>query len=245
MAERIEIVPAIDIIDGKCVRLTKGEYETKKVYDCKPAEMARAYSNCGVKRIHLVDLDGAKTGTPSNLQTLEEVAANFEGEIEWGGGLKDMAAIDSALNAGATHCVIGSVAALHPEMFAQWLESFTGEKLILGADVRGVSIAVKGWLEQAPIDIVELIEKLLPSGLKSVICTDISRDGMLAGASVELYTMLQNRFKTICFTASGGIGSMNDIKELNRIGMPKVIVGKAIYENRISLKEIEQWSRNE
>lgn len=240
----IEIIPAIDIIDGRCVRLTKGDYNQKKVYDSSPVDMALQYADCGVKRIHLVDLDGAKASQPMNLRTLEQIATKVSMEIEWGGGLSGDTALRDMFYAGATCGIIGSVAVRKPELMHQWLNEFGADRMILGADVRDRMIAVKGWLEDSAVSIDELIGDFLPDGLSQVICTDISRDGMLQGPSFDLYAELQEKFPGIIFTVSGGISSFEDIEKLDAMGQKRVIVGKAIYEGRISLKQIEQWSQN-
>lgn len=240
----IKILPAIDIIGGRCVRLSQGDYAQKKVYDASPADMAAAYSDCGVSRIHIVDLDGARLSAPANLKVLEEVASRCTCEIEWGGGISSGQALADVFNAGATQAIIGSVAALHPEQFSEWLGAFGGSKLILGADVRDGKVAVKGWQEETAQTIDSLVEAFLPAGLGEVICTDIGRDGMLQGPSTGLYIRLQNQWKNVDFTVSGGISCMNDIETLNEAGLRRVIVGKAIYENRITLKDIERWSLN-
>lgn len=240
----IQIIPAIDLIDGRCVRLSQGDYGQKKVYDGDPVDIAMSYQDCGVKRIHLVDLDGAKASEPRNLATLEKVAVKLGIEIEWGGGISSDQALRDVLNAGATQAIIGSVAALKPETFIGWLQAYGGASLILGADVRGRALAVKGWLEDTAVTIDELVERFGAEGLKEVICTDISRDGMLQGPNTALYEDLQGRFPEVSFTVSGGISTMDDIRLLNDRGLRKVITGKAIYEKRITLKEIEQWSLN-
>jgi len=239
----IEIVPAIDLMEGRCVRLTKGDYGQKKVYDGSPAEVARQYADAGIKRIHLVDLDGAKAGEPRNLDTLEAIARAVPCELEWGGGIGSTGALGSVLSAGATHAIAGSVAALQPELFESWLCQY-GARIILGADVRDGQIAVRGWLEQVPLGIDALVERFLPIGLKECIVTDISRDGMLQGPSAALYQRLQTAFPEVSFTVSGGISSMEDIRALDRCGLRKVIVGKALYEQRITLKELQEWSQN-
>lgn len=238
----IEIVPAIDIIDGRCVRLTRGDYACKKVYEAVPADMARAFEDCGVRRIHLVDLDGAKAGGPRNLRALEAVRSAVSVELEWGGGVGGDAALRDVLSAGADCAIVGSVAALQPALFQSWISAYGGDRMILGADIRDGLVAVKGWLEDSSLGVEELLGKF--TGLTQAICTDISRDGMLAGPSFELYTRLQSAFPSVCFTVSGGISGMADIEKLDSLGLRKVIVGKAIYENRITLKDIEQWSRN-
>lgn len=240
----IEIIPAIDLIDGRCVRLSQGDYDQKKVYDGDPADMAARYADCGVRRIHVVDLDGAKAGSPANLKTLEKIATRVNCEVEWGGGISTSDALRSVLNAGATQAIIGSVAALKPETFAEWLLAYGGSCLILGADVRGRKIAVKGWLEDSAVTIDEIIDGFKGHGLKEVICTDISRDGMLQGPNTALYTDLQATHPELSFTVSGGISSMDDIIALSEAGLRKVITGKAVYEKRITLQDIEKWSLN-
>ncbi len=239
----IEIIPAIDLIDGRCVRLTRGDYGQKKVYDGAPVEMAQRYADAGVSRIHLVDLDGAKAGSPCNLHTLEAVASAVPCELEWGGGISSPEALESVFNAGATHAIIGSIAALQPERFEEWLGRF-GSRLILGADVRDGLVAVKGWTSLSQLGVEDLVQRFLPLGLKECIVTDISRDGMLGGPSSALYQRLQEAFPALSFTVSGGISSMDDIRALDAMGLKKVIVGKAIYEERITLKDIALWSQN-
>lgn len=240
----IEIIPAIDIIDGRCVRLTKGDFAAKKVYDSSPLDMAMQYADCGVTRIHMVDLDGARRSKPMNLATLEEVASKSGVEIEWGGGIADDSALASIFNAGATQAIVGSVAALRPMEFSRWLHIFGPDRMLLGSDVRDGVVAVKGWMQQTGLTLNEQISWFLEDGLRYVVCTDISRDGLLQGPSFELYAELMEEFQNVVFTASGGISGMDDIKELDRIGVPKVIVGKAIYEQRITLNDIKAWSLN-
>lgn len=240
----IEIIPAIDLIGGRCVRLSQGDYARQTTYDARPVEVAKRYADCGVKRIHVVDLDGAKASAPQNLATLERLAAAVPVAIEWGGGIKSEEALERIFACGAACAVVGSVAARQPERFAAWLARFGGERLVLGADVRDGRVAVDGWQEALDLGIETLVERFLPQGLQQVVCTDIARDGMLQGPSFGLYTALQQRYDGVDFTVSGGIGSMADIVRLNELGLRKVIVGKALYENRITLKEIERWSLN-
>ena len=241
---KIEIIPAIDIIEGRCVRLTQGDYAQKRVYDASPVDMAKRFADCGVKRIHVVDLDGAKSSSPRNLKTLEKIAYGANVEIEWGGGIKSEEALRSLFDYGATYAIVGSVAAQKRELFAQWLQTFGGEKIVLGADLRDGKVSVNGWLEDMELTIEQLIDGFLPHGLSQVICTDISRDGMLQGPSFDLYTRLQDSYDKVDFTVSGGISSMKDIEQCHEMGLRKVIVGKAIYENRITLKDIERWLLN-
>lgn len=241
---RVEIIPAIDIIDGRCVRLSQGDYAQTKVYDASPVDMAKRYADCGVKRIHVVDLDGAKSSSPRNLKTLEKMAVGAGVEIEWGGGIKSEESLRALFDYGATYAIVGSVAAQNPTLFAEWLARYGGERMVLGADVRGGKVAVNGWQQEVELTIDDLVKEFMPMGLSQVICTDISRDGMLQGPSFELYTRLQEQYDAVDFTVSGGVSSMKDIEECDRLGLRKVIVGKAIYENRITLKDIERWLLN-
>lgn len=237
----IEIIPAIDIIDGRCVRLSQGDYSRSKVYDSTPAEMARIYAAAGVGRIHLVDLDGAKAGYPCNLDCLKGLASLKGVSLEWGGGIKDDSALEAVFSAGAAHAVVGSVAVKNPGLMRRWLERYGGERIILGADVREGKVAVSGWLEDSSLSIDDLIGSFLPYGLKECIVTDISRDGMLEGPSFELYESLSEKWPGVIFTVSGGISSMEDVRRLDGLGLPRVIVGKAIYEGVVSLEDIRLY----
>lgn len=238
----IEIIPAIDIIEGRCVRLSQGDYGRSKVYDALPLDMALAYQDAGVSRLHLVDLDGAKQSEPANLRVLEQLASRTGMKIEWGGGIKSEEALRSVFDAGAAFAICGSVAALKPELFREWLLAF-GPNVILGADIKDGRVAVNGWLAETELGIEELIDMFAGDGLGNVICTDISRDGMLQGPSFELYKDLQQRYDAIDITVSGGISCMADIEKLEEMELRKVIVGKAIYEGRITMEDIEQWSQ--
>ena len=239
----IQIIPAIDIIEGRCVRLSEGDYDRQKVYDAQPLDMAHAYEDAGVKRLHLVDLDGAKAGGPQNLATLEQIATRTNLEIEFGGGIKSDDALCAAFDRGATYAIAGSIAARQPELFCEWLLAYGPEKMILGADLRDGKVSVSGWQEDLDLTIDDLIARF--PAVTQIICTDISRDGMLQGPAFDLYTGLQGRYPAIDFTVSGGISSMEDIERLNEEGLRRVIIGKAIYENRISLKDIERWLLSE
>ena len=236
----INIIPAIDLINGKCVRLTKGDYNQKKQYDASPLDMALRYQDVGIRRLHLVDLDGAKSSSPHNLHVLEEIATRTSLDIEWGGGIKSDEALRDAFNAGAHHLIIGSVAVSQPELFTHWLEQYGGNRLILGADVNDGRVAIHGWLEQSEQTIEGLIDRFRPHGLREVICTDISKDGMLQGPSFDLYTRLQTAYPEQDIIVSGGISTMDDIYRLNEMNLRHVIVGKAIYEGRITLEEIRR-----
>ena len=245
---RIEIIPAIDIIGGRCVRLSKGDFSTGKVYDQSPADMALRYADSGVGRIHLVDLDGAKQGSPANLRTVEQIASALSKHscdvvLECGGGISSDDALRSVYDAGVLCAIIGSVAVRSSGLMRGWLRSFGPERIALGADVRGRNVAVKGWMEDSPVLLEDLVKEFLPDGLTQLICTDISKDGMLQGPAFGLYDELKAAFPELLITVSGGIGSMDDIVRLSDAGLPRVIVGKAIYEGRIKLEDIASWSQ--
>lgn len=239
--DTIKIIPAIDIIDGHIVRLSRGDYDRKTVYGEAPYEVARKYVDAGFTHIHVVDLDGAKASAPANLAELEKMASIPGIEVEWGGGIKSEASLQSVIDAGATYAVIGSVAAGNPPLFIDWLRQYGAERMILGADVLYGIVKVNGWLEGAGVTIEELLRLFIPHDLRRVICTDISRDGMLQGPSYELYSGLKRDFPGLEITVSGGISSMADIEKLNDMGLDSVIVGKALYEGCISLDELSKF----
>ncbi|MDR2894644.1 MAG: 1-(5-phosphoribosyl)-5-[(5-phosphoribosylamino)methylideneamino]imidazole-4-carboxamide isomerase [Alistipes sp.] len=236
----IEIVPAIDIIGGECVRLTQGDYAQKSVYYKDPADAAQRYADAGVRRLHLVDLDGAKASEPRNLAVLERVARRTGLDIQYGGGIKSAAALASVLDAGAARAICGSIAVGEPELFESWLAEFGSGRIILGADTRDGKVATHGWLRESTLTAGELIGRFATAGLTQAIVTDISRDGMLAGPAFELYAALQRAFPEVEITASGGISCAGDIARLDAQGTRSVIVGKALYENRITLEEISK-----
>lgn len=236
----IEIIPAIDLIEGKCVRLRQGDYAQKTVYDASPHDMVSRYVDHGFNRVHIVDLDGAKASHPVNFRVLEQVAAINGAEIEWGGGIKERQHLTDLFNAGTTYAVVGSVAARNPELFTEWLREFGGERMVLGADLRDGKVAVSGWLADTELTADDLLEQFVPNGLSQAIVTDISRDGMLQGPAYELYVGLQSRWPKVKFTVSGGISNIDDIVRLDEAGLPRVIVGKAIYEGRISLSDLSK-----
>ena len=236
----INVIPAIDLIDGKCVRLTKGDYNQKKQYDASPLDMALRYQDIGIRRLHVVDLDGAKSSSPKNLHVLEEIAIRTSLEIEWGGGIKSDQALYDAYNAGADYLIIGSVAVSKPDLFARWLDEYGGNRLILGADVNDGRVAINGWLKKSEQTIDALIDRFIPHGLSEVICTDISKDGMLQGPTFDLYARLQAKYPEQDIIVSGGISAMSDIQRLNDMNLRHVIVGKAIYEGRITLEELRR-----
>lgn len=241
----IEIIPAIDIIGGECVRLTQGDYDRKTVYYRDPLEAAQRFEEAGIRRLHMVDLDGAKAARPANLRVLERVAAHTSLEVQYGGGIKSREALAEVFGAGAARAICGSIAVRQPERFEEWLGEFGGARLILGADVRDGLVAISGWLESSQTTASELIARFVPQGLQQVICTDISRDGMLCGASAEFYAALQGEFPGVEITVSGGISSMADIEAVERVGMRSVIAGKAIYEGCITLEQIKACLQRE
>ena len=234
----IEIIPAIDLIDGKCVRLSQGDYSQKTIYNDNPVEVAKQFQDAGIKRLHLVDLDGAKKGKIQNLNVLENIASNTSLTIDFGGGVKTTENFQSVLNAGAKYVAIGSVAVKQPELFNQWLNDFGADKIFLGTDVNNDKLAISAWQESTEINIFEFLEEKTSMGINKVFSTDISKDGMLIGPAVELYQKLHNEFPDIKLVASGGVSCINDIYEVEKVGCSGVIVGKAIYEGRISLQEL-------
>lgn len=240
----IEIIPAIDIIEGQCVRLTKGDYSQKSTYADDPAAVAMAYEDLGIKRLHVVDLDGAKCSAPRNLAVLERIASTTSLDVQWGGGVKSREALQMVLDAGARRVICGSVAVDHPELMGEWLAEFSPARIILGADVKDGAVATHGWLRSSQLTAADLIKHFALQGLSQTIVTDISRDGMLAGPNFELYDELQTKFPNIDITVSGGISAMGDIERLNQMGLRSVIVGKAIYEGRITLNELKRWLQN-
>lgn len=232
------VIPAIDIIDGKCVRLTKGDYAQKKIYNEKPLEVALEFENAGLNRLHLVDLDGAKAGKVVNWKVLETLTSKTKLMIDFGGGIKQEKDVEIAFNAGAAMATVGSMAVKNETGFVEWISRFGGDKFFLGADVKEEKIAISGWLEETEIDVFDFIKKYLAHGIQNVFCTDVSKDGMLQGPSVELYKKIIAKFPHLKFVASGGVSSKADLELLKKIGCKAAIVGKAIYENRISLKEL-------
>ncbi len=238
---KIELIPAIDLIDGKCVRLSKGDYNTKKVYNENPLEVAKEFEAHGITRLHIVDLDGAKAGEIINYKTLETIASKTSLIIDFGGGLKTSKDLKIAFNSGAKMVTGGSIAVKDPNEFEKWLKEYGSEKIILGSDVKDEKIAISGWLETSELDLFEFLNDYIKKGITKTICTDISRDGMLQGPSIELYTRILKQFPDLYLIASGGVSKMDDIIKLHESNIPAVIFGKAIYEGRISMKELEKY----
>lgn len=241
MTKKIEIIPAIDLIDAKCVRLSQGDYNQKTVYNENPLEVAKMFEDAGITRLHLVDLDGAKAKHIVNYKVLETIAGKTNLVIDFGGGLKSDEDLEIAFNSGAAMVTGGSIAVKEKDTFLSWLEKFGSEKIILGADAKDGNIAVSGWLETTELGVIDFISEFHKQGISKVISTDISRDGMLSGPSFELYADIMKTLPEVEIIASGGIATMDDILKLDEMGVPGVITGKAIYENRITLKEIEQF----
>ena len=235
----MKIIPAIDIIDGKCVRLTKGDYNTKKVYNENPLEVAKAFEANGIQYLHLVDLDGAKSKHIVNHNILESVATKTNLKVDFGGGLKSNDDLRIAFECGANQITGGSIAANNPDVFLAWLDKYGSEKIILGADCKDRKIATNGWLEASELDVVDFINDYESKGIQYVICTDIAKDGMLQGTSNALYTEIISK-SNVKLIASGGVSSMQDLELVNAIGCEGVILGKAIYEGNITLKELQK-----
>ncbi len=240
----IEIIPAIDLIDGKCVRLTKGDYNTKKIYNEDPLEVAKQFEAHGVKRLHLVDLDGAKSGRIINYPIIEKIAIHTNLVIDFGGGLKSDNDLRIAFESGAKMITGGSIAVRNPELFIHWLDRYGSDTIILGADAKDRRIAISGWEEDTELDLISFITSYFEKGIRKVISTDISKDGMLGGPSLALYKDIIATNREIYLIASGGVSYINDVETLQEAGLPAVIIGKAIYENHITLKELEQFIIN-
>ena len=237
----MQIIPAIDLIDGKCVRLTQGDYEQKKIYNEHPLEVAKEFEDAGLTRLHLVDLDGARAGEVKNWKVLEAIAGKTNLVIDFGGGIKTEKDVQIVFDSGAALVTIGSKAVENETEFVGWLEKFGTGKFLLGADVKEEKIAIHGWQETTGLWVYDFIEKYLQYGVRQIFCTDVSKDGKLKGPSSELYKKIIQKFPELFFIASGGISSMKDLEELEKIGCSGVIIGKAIYENIISLKELKTF----
>lgn len=239
----MQIIPAIDIIEGKCVRLTQGDYAQKTIYNEHPLEVAKAFEDAGLQRLHLVDLDGAKAGAVKNWKVLEAIAAKTNMTIDFGGGIKTHEDVDIVFNSGARWATVGSLAVKDEQRFTEWLVQYGADRFLLGADVKNEKIAIGGWLETTNIWIFDFIQRYMDYGILQLFCTDVSKDGKLEGPAVELYRRILERFPNLYFIASGGVSGMRDIEALQAAGCAGAIVGKAIYENRITLKELADFSK--
>lgn len=237
----MELIPAIDLIEGKCVRLTQGDYSTRKVYNEDPLEVALQFESVGIERLHVVDLDGAKAGHIVNYNVLERLASRTRLIIDFGGGLKSDEDLRIAFDCGAQMITGGSIAVKNPERFLTWLEKYGGERVILGADAKDKKIAVSGWEEGTDLDLIPFVKDYREKGVQKIICTDIGRDGMLQGPAIDLYKEIKEEVEELYVIASGGVSSMADIEHLDEAGIPAVIFGKAIYEGRIRMSEIEKY----
>ncbi len=236
----IEIIPAIDIIDGKCVRLSQGDYQSKKIYNENPLEVAKEFEAYGIHRLHIVDLDGAKSKHIINYHVLEQIASRTSLVIDFGGGIKSDEDLVIAFENGAQMVTVGSLAVSEPERFLSWLDKFGTDRIILGADVKDGMISVNGWQENSGQELLPFLENYIEKGVTKVLCTDIMRDGMLQGPTTELYKSIMEKFPSIYLIASGGISSLDDIRTLDKAGIPAVVFGKALYEGRFTLKELNE-----
>lgn len=234
----MEIIPAIDIIDGKCVRLTQGDYAQKKIYNEHPLEVAKQFEDAGLRRLHLVDLDGAKAGQVKNWKVLETLAGKTAMVIDFGGGIKKEDDVHIVFNSGAALATVGSIAVKNEEELLRWFRVFGADKFLIGADVKNEKIAIGGWIETTDIWVYDFIEKYIQHGVKQLFCTDVSKDGKLEGPATELYKSITGKFPDLHFIASGGVSSMQDLDALRQAGCKGVIIGKAIYEGRISIREL-------
>jgi phosphoribosylformimino-5-aminoimidazole carboxamide ribotide isomerase len=238
----MQIIPAIDIIEGKCVRLTEGDYAQKKIYNEDPLEVAKAFEGIGLMRLHLVDLDGAKAGQVINWKVLDKIANNTELKIDFGGGIKTEATLKTVLDTGATYATIGSLAVKNELLFQEWIARFGAKVFMLGADVLEEKIAIGGWLEKTEISVFDFMKSYIDKGVKQIFCTDIKKDGKLEGPSTELYKKILEQFPALHLIASGGVSSLDDLIELEEIGCSAAIVGKAIYENKITISELANFN---
>ena len=237
----LELIPAIDIIDGKCVRLSQGMYESKKIYNENPVEVAKEFEANGLRRLHIVDLDGAASHHIVNYRTLEQIATKTSLIIDFGGGIKSDEDLVIAFDNGAQMVTLGSIAVKQPELFIHWLQKYGYEQIILGADVKGNKIAINGWKEESQQELMPFLRKYIEKGIHKVLCTDIQCDGMLAGPSIDLYKNIMKEFPELHLIASGGVSCIEDIQKLDKAGIPAVVFGKALYEGRISLKKLSTF----
>ena len=235
---KIELIPAIDIIGGQCVRLTKGDYDQKTVYSDSPATMAKEFEALGFQRLHVVDLDGAKSKHIVNDAVLQTITTETNLTVDFGGGIKTNEDIEKAFASGAAMVTIGSIAVTQPELFMGWLSTYGAERIILGADVRHGKISINGWKEDSSEDLLPFLRKYVDAGVKNVLCTEISKDGTLAGPAIDLYLRIMETYPELHLIASGGVSSKEDIEALDAAGIPAVVFGKAIYEGRIDLREV-------
>lgn len=238
MTNKIELIPAIDIIGGQCVRLTKGDYTQKKVYNTNPIDVALEFESLGFKRLHVVDLDGAKSKHIVNKEVLEDISKSTNLKIDFGGGIKTKDDIEQAFEHGASMVTIGSIAVTQPDLFIEWINKYGADRLILGADVRNGKISINGWKEDSSEDLLPFLKKYIDKGVKNVLCTEISKDGTLQGPAIELYKRIMQEYPGLHLIASGGVSSNQDITELEKAGIPAVVFGKAYYEGKIDIQKL-------
>lgn len=237
----IELIPAIDIIDGKCVRLTKGDYNNKIIYNENPITVAQDFEKQGFRRLHIVDLDGAKSNHIVNVDILKRITSETNLIVDFGGGIKTDNDIELAFQNGASMVTIGSIAVTQPKLFVSWIDKYGPERIILGADVRNGKISINGWKEDSTEELLPFLKYYIDKGINKVLCTDISKDGMLQGTAIELYKSVMREYPTLQLIASGGVSCLSDIIELEKNGIPAVVFGKAIYEGKINLNELWEW----
>ena len=237
----IEIIPAIDIINRKCVRLSQGDFQTQKIYSESPVDVAKEFEDAGIKRLHMVDLDGAKKGSVVNIGVLENVASSTNLKIDFGGGIKTTSDAEKVFNAGASIINIGSIAIKQPDVVVEWIEKFGTEKVLLGADVKNEKIVINGWQQSTEINIIDYLKDWSSKKMNNIFCTDVSKDGLLQGTSTGLYKKLVQTFPELNIIASGGVTSVHDVEELENIGCFGVIIGKALYEEKIKLSELKKF----
>ena len=236
----MRIIPAIDIIDGKCVRLTQGDYDQKKIYNEHPLEVAKEFEGHGIEYLHLVDLDGAKAGHVVNFSVIESICSNTGLKVDFGGGIQSDDDIESVFNCGVKQITGGSIAIRNQKMFINWIEKYGSDKIILGADVKGTKIAIAGWQEETTTELVDFLSHYIEKGIQYVICTDVAKDGLLAGTSIDLYEDLMKRYPMLKLIASGGVTSIDELDELKKINVDGAIIGKAIYEGRIKIEDLSK-----
>lgn len=234
----MEIIPAIDLIDGKCVRLTEGDFAQKTIYNESPVEVAKQFESAGIKRLHLVDLDGARAGKVINWKVLEAITRETALVVDFGGGIKTVDEVQKVFDLGARYATVGSIAVKNESLLLSWFEKYGADNFLVGADVKNEKLAIGGWLETTGVDIIDFISKYMGYGIRQIFCTDVSKDGKLEGPSLDLYRKIMGHFPNLHFIASGGVSSMEDLNALKEIGCKGAIVGKAIYENRITLGEL-------
>lgn len=239
--KRMKIIPAIDIIGGKAVRLTQGDYDQKKEYSADPLSLALNFERVGITNLHLVDLDGAKAQKPENLEILKSIASSTILQVDFGGGVKSNESLEAVLAAGASQVTAGSIAAKNKPLVKDWLKTYGSDKIILGADVKDKKIAINGWQEDSGLDLMEFLEEYVVAGVEYCICTDVSKDGLLQGPSFELYAEIQEAFPSLNLIASGGVSKLKDLAQLDDLGLYGAIVGKAFYEGRITLEELADF----